>query len=63
MRLQGAAAICADGIVEDVRGALWTGRPFLVWSNGLDVTALVGDESDNAGDVLKQAQRLLPELV
>lgn len=62
MRLIGEPAVVGEVIVHQFQAACWDGRPCLIWSDGQDVTCLVGDAGDTPADLLKVAPRLLPEV-
>lgn len=61
MRLIGAAAPCSEALIEQVRDALWHGRPVMVWSDGDDVTAVVCDRDETADDLARVAAKVMPE--
>lgn len=62
MRLMGAAAPCARPVVDEVAETLHAGRPAFLWCDGDDVTVIVGDEGDQAEQLLKLVRRTLPEV-
>lgn len=63
MRLMGASAMAAAPLVDELREAAFNGRPCLVWCDGFDVTALVGDDGDDSADLVRMVRRAMPELV
>lgn len=56
----GQAGSCVAPLVAE---AFRMGRPCLVWCDGEDITALIGDDGDTADELLKLAPRVLPEIV
>jgi hypothetical protein len=62
VRLMGAAAPCAQPLTDELAEALHAGRPALLWCDGQDVTLLVGEDADQADNVLKLGRQVLPEL-
>lgn len=63
MQLLGCSAEDAEAaVLATVASALRQGRAALVWSDGDDVTALVADSGESAGDVQAAARRFIPEV-
>ena len=63
MQLLGASAEEAEAAVfATVAAAVRQGRAALVWSDGDDVTAVVADRGETAGDVQAAARRFIPEV-
>lgn len=59
MQLMGASAPDADGLADVMRSAMRQGRPCMLWCDGDDVSAVVGDEADSLADVLRLAAQVL----
>lgn len=47
---------------RELASAIAAGLPFVVVSDGEDVTAVIGDPGDRAADVVKTARRFVPVL-
>jgi len=62
MKLLGCAALSADVMLDEVRELAFAGRPFLVWSDGPDVVALLSQPGDRSRDLLAMLPRVLPEV-
>ena len=59
MRIIGTAAIAARSVTEELATALHEGRPVFVWSDGEDVTCVLGEAGDEASDVARMAGRFI----
>jgi hypothetical protein len=62
MQVIGCSAEELEAVTLALAGAAIAGRAFAVWCDGDDVTAVVADAGDSAGDVLGAARRFVPEL-
>jgi len=49
-------------VLATVVAAVRRGWPALVWADGQDVTAVIGDAGDSVGDLQEAARRFVPEL-
>jgi len=61
MRLVGAPAVCGEVVGVELEAAMYEGRPCLIWCDGHDVTAIVGEAGDTAEQLLRVAPRILGE--
>lgn len=61
MQLLGASAPSADVVIEQATAAARGGAPFLLWSDGHDVFAVIGQAGDAPAEVLNWARRFVPE--
>jgi len=59
VKLSGGASQMAGPLMDEVSQRVLAGRPVLLWSDGVDVTALLGGQEDTAEDVARMAPRVL----
>lgn len=62
MRVLGASCVVSSALLEELAEALHHGRPALLWSDGPDVMALIGEAGDTSDDVVRLVPRCIPEL-
>lgn len=63
MQLLGCSAEDAEAaVLGTIAAALRQGRAAVLWCDGDDVTAVVADSGESAGDVQAAARRFVPEL-
>lgn len=60
MLVLGVSAVSADPVIQQIAGAAFKGCAFFLWSDGEDITAVVGEEGDALTDVQKMAARMRP---
>jgi hypothetical protein len=62
MQVIGCSAEELEAVTLALAGAAIERRAFVAWCDGDDVTAIVADAGDTAGDVQAAARRFVPEL-
>jgi hypothetical protein len=60
MKLMGAPAVMVDPIVRELEVCAFKGLPALVFCNGEDCTAVLGEEGDTVEQLVKLAARVVP---